>query len=145
MSIATVSGSWAEAEMTVYLKLLTATGHTDKKNAFLGYMPPMLNAWVFSTGPGGGNEQTTWPPTKTSFHIQASIIGHFTERTAAQAFVMKVAYILPILNEDRVQCFRIRIGGFPEPMPEIRSVGNENRQFLVHTVEIGCELVFTVC
>jgi len=142
MSEATFVQSWRTAESTVYAKLLQATGTVDKKTAFLGYLPQQVGVWAFLTGPGGGNEQTLWTPNLVTIHIHAEIQGIFANRAEAQDFTMRVARILPILNQDTVQCFRIRMGGFPQPKAQPMDLGNENKRFLVWEILILCELVW---
>jgi len=134
--------SWATAEETVYLRLIAATQSQDKKNAFLGYLPAMINVWSLSTGPGGGNEQTTWTPTKGTVHVHADIMGVYANRKDAQRFVMACAKIMPISNDGNVTHFRIRIGGWPEPQSDVIELGNEKKRVLVWSVRIGCELVW---
>lgn len=141
MSNAAFAASWNEAEQTVYTELLAATGSTDGKNAFRGYMPLMLDVWSLNTGTSGNNEQTTWAPSKASIHVNAEIVGRFSSRADAMAFVMRCASVMPI-TKGSVQSFRIRLGGWPRPEPDIVELGNEARKVLVFTVVIGCELVW---
>lgn len=142
MSRATFEASWATAEAAVFAILLAGTASTEKKTAFRGYLPAMLDVWSLTTGPGGGNEQSTWAPTKASVHILGAIRGVFGDRERAMQFVMQCARVLPIANHGNVQTFRIRIGGWPEVMAEPYDLANERQRVLAFTVNIGCELVF---
>jgi hypothetical protein len=142
MSEAIFVESWIQAEQLVYLKLIEATGTQDKKSAFLGYKPAnMVNVWSLHTGPSGNNEQTTWVPAKGTIHVHARIEATFANRADAQRFIMRCVRVMPI-KDGIVQAFRIRLGGFPEPVPGAMELGNENKSFLVYDVVIGCELVW---
>jgi len=136
--------SWSEAEAAVFRKLCAAANSDPEKNAFLGYLPPMVNVWSLTTGPDGGNAQTLWTPSVVSVHIQATIEGVFADRAKAQAFVMACVRSMHAMGgADGVQAFRVRQGGFPEPKPERIQVANSDRYHLVWRVMIGCELVFS--
>lgn len=135
--------SWAEAEQTVYQHLLTATNSQDRKNAFLGYLPAMVNVWSLNTGGSRNNEQTLWATDIVSIHFPGQIIGQFASREAAQQFGMQVIKALPLLNSGGVQNFRVAQGGSPEIKPAVVEVGNEGKKFLVFAVVIGCDFVFS--
>ena len=135
--------SWAEAEQTVYQHLLTATNSQDRKNAFLGYLPAMVNVWSLTTGGSRNNEQTLWSTDIVSIHFPGQIIGQFASREAAQQFGMQVIKALPLLNSGGVQNFRVAQGGSPEIKPDVVEVGNEGKKFLVFAVSIGCDFVFS--
>jgi allantoicase len=134
--------AWADAENTVMTELCRATGSTNGKNAFLGYLPPMVNVWALFTGGQGGNEQTTWTPDVVSIHLGARIEAAFAKREHATAFCMQVIKALPITTGN-VQCFRIRMGGYPEPQPDFIPLANEDRKIPAWLLTIGCELVFS--
>lgn len=135
--------SWADAEQIVYGHLLTATNSQDRKQAFRGYLPAMVNIWMLNTGGSGNNEQTVWTPDIRSIHVPALIVGQFGARERALEFGMQVVKALPIENVENVQVFRIALGGFPEIKPDVVAAGNEEQKFLVHAVTIRCELVFS--
>jgi hypothetical protein len=132
--------SWKSAERLVYEKILTATASVDKRNAFLGFLPPAPNVWMFKTG-GGDDVRNTWDLQPRELHMNAELAGQFTERTAAQAWAMKAISALPI-KEGIVQCFRLRLGGLPNPVPEVVPIGNENQQAFLWVITLGCEIVF---
>lgn len=135
--------SWNDAELIVYRRLLVATGSEDKRNAFRGFLPAMLNVWMLNTGGSRNNEHTLWTPNIVSIHTPAEIVGQFAERDDALQTAMRIVKALPIAGESNVQCFRIAQGGFPEIQPEVIPVGNESKKFLVHTFTIDCDLVFS--
>lgn len=135
--------SWTEAEQTVYRHLLTETGSVDRKNAFLGLLPAMVNVWMLNTGGTGNNEQTLWTPDVVSIHMPAEITGQFTAREHTQEFVMQVFKALPLANQGNVQVFRVALGGAPEVKPEVVAAGNEERKYLVYAATIRCDLVFS--
>lgn len=135
--------SWVDAENTVMEALCKATGSVEGKQAFRGYLPPMVNVWALYTGGPGGNEQTTWPANVVSLHIKSRIEAAFAKREHAQVFAMQVVKALPILNNENVQNFRISMGGFPEPVADYVPIANEDKKILAWTFAMGCELVFS--
>jgi len=135
--------AWVEAESTVFNALCKATGSVEGKQAFRGYIPPIVNAWALYTGGPGGNEQTTWAPDVVSVHIAARIEAAFAQRPHALVFSMQIVKALPILNSGNVQNFRIKMGGFPEPQADFVPVANEAKKVLAWTLNMQCELVFS--
>ena len=134
--------AWVEAEQTVFQALCKATNSEENKQAFRGYLPPMVNVWALYTGGQGGNEQTTWSPNVVSLHFGAHIEAAFTKREHALIFSMQVIKALPILNSGNVQNFRIRMGGYSEPKPDLIPAANEKQNIPAWILDIGCELVF---
>lgn len=136
--------AWHEAEQIVYSHLLEATGSTDKKNAFLGFLPSMVNIWTLNTGGSSSNEQTLWAPDIVTIAFPAEIFGQFADRREAQGFAMRIIKALPLENERNVHVFRIAVGGAPQVGPDVIPAGNEgSKKFLVHTVTIHCDFVFS--
>lgn len=134
--------SWAEAEMIVFNAICKATGTTEGKQAFRGFVPAMVNVWGLYTGGQGGNEQTGWSPDIVSVHFGAKIEAVFTQRENLLMFTMQVIKALPIANVGKVQCFRIRQGGYSEPVPDLIPLANSDQKATVWTISLGCELVF---
>jgi hypothetical protein len=138
--------SWSRAEAAVYAHLVDVTGAVDRKSAFLGYLPEMVNVWALNTGKSG-NEQTLWSPDIVSVHLQAELVGQFAERARAQSWGMQIVRALPFKNlgteEGNVQSFRIRQGGFQEPQLDFVELPNEKGRIPVFSLVIGCELVFS--
>lgn len=130
------------AENCVFKYLCEATGSELKKNAFIGYLPPVGNVWALKIG-GGGDVRNTWTAPITELRMDAEIEAIVLSRERAQLFIMKILQALPLMRRDNVQMFRLRQGG----MPDIRFrddivMPNENEKRFVWSVSIGCEIVF---
>ena len=134
--------SWVDAENTVFLALCKATKSVEGQQAYRGYLPPRINVWALFTGGQGGNEQTSWTPDIVSLHFGARIETAFVKREHALIFSMQVLKALPILNSGNVQCFRVRMGGYPEPTPDFIPLANEDKKIPAWLMTINCELVF---
>jgi hypothetical protein len=128
----------------MFARLCTATGHIKERNAFLGFLPPIPNAWALNTGAGPGGEcLTTTEP--DNIHFDAEIVARFVKRADAQAFFLKLvtAQVFEAASDTQnVRLFRIRDAGLPEIVMEpIRLANQESKQWLYQLV-VGMELVF---
>jgi len=139
----TFDKAWIEAENIVFTELCRATKSTEGQQAYRGFLPPRTNVWALFTGGQGGNEQTSWSPDVVSLHFGGRIEAVFSKREYALAFAMQIIKALPILNKDNVQCFRVKTGGFPEPVADYIPLANEDNKVLGWVMTIGCELVFS--
>lgn len=135
---------WKTAEDAIFAALCAAASATNKKGAFLGYLPPVPNVWTFKIG-GGGRVENTWTAPITEMIMDADLEGIFVDREDAQLLSKKVLGILPFKNSDRggnVQCFRLRQG----PMPDVRVkeviLDNEKAPRLLWTIVLGFQVVF---
>lgn len=136
--------SWSTAEQYIYSRLLTATGGTDKVNAFRGYLPPAnYDIWMFKMG-GSGSAAHTHNAAVTSMWMACEVFGLFKERATAQSFAMKIVQILPVKDVSNVQMFRMTAGGIPTCELKMFPLNNNQNQmvYLWETV-IACECVYT--
>jgi hypothetical protein len=139
--------AWSEAEAAIYRRLLTILGGTDKVTAFLGYLPPVPNAWAFNTGEGPGVEEL-WSIDPDAIHMDAEVVGRFAKRADAQALFTKLitAQVLTFSGDDalaNVTLFRIREGGAPVIELDQVPIGNDgNTKAWLYTIAIGCELTY---
>lgn len=138
-----IQDPWEMAETAIYQRLLSITGATDKRNAFLGYQPLIGNSWAFKIG-GSGEEANTNLQVPMELWMFADISGLFLERKEAQRFAMKVVRSCPIKRVSNVQTFRIRRGGHPDIKADEIRLMNDRGERLVWVVEIGFEVVFNL-
>lgn len=132
---------WGQAEDAVFKRLCEATGTEPKKNAFIGFLPPLPNVWALKIG-GGGDVRNTWTAPITELRMDADIEALALERVVAQKFALKLLAALPISRIENVQCFRLRAGGQADIKYREITLANEQTERYVWTVTIGCEIVF---
>ena len=136
---------WTLAERTCFEFLLSKCGGTEGRNAFLGYLPPVPNAWAMNTGggPGGDELETTNPD---GLHLDVEIVARFTKRATAQEFYVK-AITAQILEgtetgSANVRLFRIRDGAAPALEMVAIQLANQEHKTWVYQITFGMELHF---
>jgi hypothetical protein len=150
------STSFTNAKATVFGLLLTATGTTNGKNAFNGYLPAAFDVWAITFG-GGGDVRNTWnqkPPTE--LHLNADIEGVFRDQDAADLCGMQIIGALSMMRLKKdgtaatgsddilIQCCRMRSGGQIDVALGPKLIANEGdgAPIMVWILKIGLELVF---
>lgn len=136
--------AWHKAERAAFEAMMTAiSGSKEGQNAFCGELPDMYNAWSLITG--GGPSQGPWNKAMKCLRVDASIVGVFIERQVALGFAMSVVNVLgaPFKPADPVLIFR---GGGQQPKcgRDYIEVANTDKAIPVWTVEIPCEMVFSL-
>jgi len=140
--------SWADAERIVFDMLLTKTGATEGKNAWLGMLPPgVTNCWSLNTG--GGDARSTWAGDGCygSLRIGGEIRGRYQVRADAQKLASQ---LIDLLSEKKnffhikhLQWFRIASGGMPTVQSDTFVPANSQGKVRgCYIVTIGCEMIY---
>lgn len=132
--------SWTKAERAVFEFLLSnIPGSAEGRNAFIGELPRMYDAWSLTTG--GGPAQGPWNQAMRSMPMHATIVGVFTTRETAQAFAMTVIDIFGKFDTSIPLKFR---GGTTQPTckRDWMTIAHAHDPVAVWVTEIPCEMIF---
>jgi hypothetical protein len=139
------TASWTLAERTCFKFLLDKCGGAEGRTAFLGYLPPVPNAWAINTGggPGGDELETTDPD---GIHLDVEVVGRFTKRATAQEFWL-AAITAQILEgtetgSENVRLFRMRDGAAPALEMVAIQLANQEHKTWIYQISFGMELHF---
>lgn len=132
---------WGTAEDVVFKILCEGTGYAEKRQAFLGFLPPVKNVFALKIG-GGGDVSNTWTAPITELRMDADIEGIFEDRKIARLMAWKILNCLPIRRIANIQTFSLRNGGQADIKSKGMVLANETEERLVWTLTIGCSIVF---
>lgn len=140
------NSSWSTAESAIARAVADATGTTLGQSLFLGYLPPLFNVVALYTG-GTQSEEVLWAPDITSVHMLADVEMRFLDRAKTQETAMRLLRLTPWSNTagdepGNVATFRVRSGGFAQPVVQFLQLANEEREVATWFLKIGMEFVF---
>lgn len=133
--------SMTEAEVNAFNHLVSATGSTVGKNAFIGRPGNFVDSWHFYlTTP-----VTATPPfwAKEEFKnlaYEAKADAVFKDRDVIQAWIMSIIYSMPVYCDKTLNEFKIASIGAIEP--GFYKQPNENRSWPVYRVTITFDIIF---
>ena len=137
--------SWTLAERTCFTFLQATCGGTEGRTAFIGYLPPVPNAWAINSGggPGGDELETTNPD---GLHLDVEVVGRFTKRATAQEFYRNAIAGQIIEGTEagsaNVRLFRIRDGAAPVLEMVAVQLANQECKTWLYQIAFGMELHF---
>lgn len=136
--------SWTEAENAAFEAICTATGSQAGTSAHLGRNPGVMNAWHCSCGKIGIGGEVFYADDIPTLCIPFYAEAVFTRRAACQAWAMRIAAALPLINQETNNIIELRIqaDGWGEVKPDYVQVANEDKQIPVWRMRLDCDLVF---
>jgi len=136
------TAAWTDAAWAVYTALLTATSHTDGKNAFMDINPGVADAFFFAVGGGDDVRSLMADTVPVDLHMDAVIHGQFTTQAKARAFGMAVLKVLPMVNKTpNMKLFRPK--RLPDVTMDLVDMPNRKDKLMLWICSFECEIVFT--
>ena len=105
--------AWEDAERVCFNWLVGKTGAVSFQTAFIGRLPPIVNAWMFALT-GGEMEIETVPGTQScSWRMAAEFVGVWKERADAQRVAGLLRDAMPIGTAELKGVIKFKWTGEP--------------------------------
>ena len=140
----TFEKAWYEAEQRAFEKLVEAAGSEYGRDAYLGRIPNIVNAWYFESKPVTDiGESVLLARDLPTLGVPYRAEGIFLKREDCQAWAMRVIKGLPLIkdNDSNIALFRVNALGQVTYGDKVQ-LANERAPVDAWKMEIGFDLVF---